>query len=223
MLRVKSLLSSATSARRGRSADRSVSKTVSLSPHSRSGGDLVIAQSAGVPEKPRVPVFDELQKRRIRVTWAVIEAELGHVGILHFSSLLEHKLEFKMCFDKLKDMDAEELRCSPLVQMHGMSILHVLEQLINRLDDTKSWDDIIAQLARRHVGLNAKPRLARVSFLWLNNIILLIMRSSINLLFCTKSHLRYSLQFFCLFGQCERISRILTSRKRSKCHFLLSS
>ena len=92
-----------------------------------------------------------------------MQAEIYYVGVVSFISLFENKKEFTRTFSQLRDMSAEELRASPLVKAHTMSILHVVEQLVNRIDNVDKWDKIVVNLAARHIGHDAKSYLAKVS------------------------------------------------------------
>jgi hypothetical protein len=112
--------------------------------------------------RPRLPEFSEIQKDQLRTSWTVIKHEIEHSGTVTILNLLEHRMDFKMAFAKFRDMPVESLRTSPIVKMHTMSVLHIVEQLISRLDDEALWCNIVNTVAHRHIGFGAQPSLAPV-------------------------------------------------------------
>lgn len=112
---------------------------------------------------PDPPTLSDEQKQLVRASWLELQSEIYHVGVVSFISLFENKLEFKHSFSQFKDLNSDELRSSPLVKAHAMAILHVIEQLVNRIDCTEKWPEIIDGLGKNHTGTDAKHYLAQVS------------------------------------------------------------
>jgi hypothetical protein len=117
-------------------------------------------------EKPALPDFTECQKSLLRSSWAELQCErrtkLHQLGAQIFVHLFEYSPTFKAAFAHFKRTSEDELADSPLLKAHAMSVLHVVEQLVNYIDNMNKWDEIVEGLAHRHVDRATQSHLAPV-------------------------------------------------------------
>lgn len=92
------------------------------------------------------------QVATIKETWAVIYSNKVQSGVDFFLAFFKTYPHFKNHFKQLRDLDMEELKTSPKMKAHGLTVMHAIQSWIENLDETDVLVELVKKNAYRHHG-----------------------------------------------------------------------
>ncbi|KAK2169420.1 hypothetical protein LSH36_10g10035 [Paralvinella palmiformis] len=104
------------------------------------------------------------EKLLIRQTWSYKSSDMGKRGLDIFVRLFELHPVYRSYFQKLRDIDIDNLRESPKLRDHGGRVMVSITDLVDTMDSPTNLRDMAIKIGRAHFSRGVRHNQYRELF-----------------------------------------------------------